>query len=132
MVIYSLYSYEFKQLQLSLKIGEDYAFINRYQSYKLQLSGICSHLLFDQIDSDICIQTFTAYDDMMKYPLTEQFKSCIQPFSNLLLFWRERIYRKDIMEKIIEIEESILGKMAKDAIEIFRRPEARNHYSFCF
>lgn len=36
------------------------------------------------------------------------------------------------MEKIIEIEESILGKMAKDAIEIVRRPEARNHYSFCF
>ena len=67
---------------------------------------------------------------MMKYTLTEQFNK--SSFSNLLLFWRERIYRKDIMEKIIEIEESILGKMAKDAIEIVRRPEARNHYSFCF
>lgn len=53
-------------------------------------------------------------------------------FEFITLLERKIFYRKDIMEKIIEIEESILGKMAKDAIEIVRRPEARNHYSFCF
>lgn len=45
-----------KQLQLTLNIEEDFAFINRYQSCKLELSGICLHLLLDQIDSDDCIQ----------------------------------------------------------------------------
>ena len=79
-----------KQLQLTLDVEEDFAFINRYQSCKLELSGICLHLLLDQIDSDDCIQTSSAYDEIMKYPLTEEFKSCIKPFSTL--FWRN--YKK--------------------------------------
>ncbi|GFH60909.1 predicted protein [Chaetoceros tenuissimus] len=36
------------------------------------------------------------------------------------------------MEKIIEREESIVGKMAKDAIEIVRRLEARNPLQLLF
>lgn len=98
-----------KQLQLTLDVEEDFAFINRYQSYKLELSGICLHLQLDQIDSDDCIQTSSAYDEMMKNPLTEEFRGCIKPFSTLFSL------QKDTRVKIIERWDRV-DEMAKDSI----------------
>lgn len=51
---------------------------------------------------------------MMKYPLTDQFRSSIKPISNLLLLWTEgeNVSRKKIIATIT----------TQDAIDTIRRP----------
>ena len=102
-----------EQLQLTLNIEESFAFINRYQTYKIELSGVCSILMLEQLLSANFIQATDVYNNMEKYPLTEVLRSRMDPFSNLLLLWTEgeNVSRKKIIATIT----------TQDAIDIIRR-----------
>ena len=55
-----------EQLQLTLNIEESFAIVNRYQTYKTELSEICSTLLIEQLLSGNFIQVSNAYKNMIK------------------------------------------------------------------
>ena len=104
------------RLQLTLNIEESFAFINRYQSYKTDLSLVCSSLLLEHLLSANYIQAYNAYNEMMKYPLTQECRSRIKPFSNLLLLWTEG--------ENFDQNDTIAKTTVHDIIVIIQRPEA--------
>ena len=60
---------------------------------------------------------------MMNYPLTNDCRICINPFSNLLLLYteRENVDRKDALTSITE-----------NAFDIIHRPKAINYFQVMF
>ncbi|GFH60180.1 predicted protein [Chaetoceros tenuissimus] len=122
-----------EQLELSLNIEGAYAFINRHQSYKSELSRVCAELLFQQIQSSNYIRASNAYNDMMKYPLEEALLDCIKPFSNLFLLWvaEENGDRKNTMENKIERKKTI-EKIVQNALDIIREVKARFSFHILF
>ncbi|GFH55329.1 predicted protein [Chaetoceros tenuissimus] len=118
-----------KRIQVTLSIEESYAFINRYQFYKDELSEVCSVLLLDQIRRRNYIQALNAYNIMLKYPLTKECRSYIKPFSNLILLWT---IGKTADEKEIFERKKRLDKITQDAIGIIGRPEARSSLQVLF
>ncbi len=103
-----------EQLQLTLNIENDAAFINQYQRYKIMLSRVCGCLLFEQLLSANYVQAFRAYNKMMKYPLIEEYRSRIKPFSNLLLLL--------LNAKNDDGKDTIAKNTAQYAFDIVNRP----------
>ncbi|GFH45029.1 predicted protein [Chaetoceros tenuissimus] len=122
-----------EQLELTLPVEGDFASINRHQSYRTELSGICSFLLFDHIRLQNYAEAAIVYNDIMKYPVVEELRTCIEPFSNLLLLWTEgeNDDRKDTVKKIIERKDRI-DMITQDSIDIIRRPGARSPLRLLF
>ncbi|GFH60179.1 predicted protein [Chaetoceros tenuissimus] len=112
-----------EKLQLLLQVEESYALINSYQHYRHQLSEVCSTILFNQILLRNYNQASKVYSDMVKYPLFEDLKNCVMPFSYFVLLWtkRENVDRNDTIAKITE-----------HAIDIIRTPKARYPIHFLF
>lgn len=122
-----------KQLELSLNVEKAFASINRHQSYKTELSGVCSELLFNHIQSSNYIQASHVYNDMIKYPLEKGLINCIKPFSNLMLLWagEENVKEKDTIENNIERMKTI-DKIIQNAIGIIRGAKARSPFHILF
>ena len=80
-------------------------------------------LLLEHVQSVKYIQAAITYKDMMKYPLTEEFRRNSKSFSNLLLLWtgRENDNRKDTIAKI-----------TKNAFDVIHKPEAMNWFLVVF
>lgn len=112
-----------EQIQLTLNVEESFAFINRYKIYKIELSGVCSHLLFEQCLSAKYIQASNSYNEMMNYSLTEDFRVRMKPFSDLFLLWTGsgNVDKKEAIAKIIE-----------NAFEVIHTYEAKNLSWFVF
>ncbi|GFH53806.1 predicted protein [Chaetoceros tenuissimus] len=107
------------QLQLTLNTEEAFAFINRYQSYKTELSTVCSALLLEQLLLSNYIQASNSFNEMMNYPLTDEFGCLIKQFSNLLLLWieGENVDRKDAIAKVTEYAFKVIHR--HDHINLF-------------
>ncbi|GFH55250.1 predicted protein [Chaetoceros tenuissimus] len=103
-----------EQIQLTLNVEESLDFVNRHQFFENELSGVCTCLLLEQLLSADYIQASNSYNEMMKYPLTEDFRSQIKPFSNLLLLWSD--------EENVERLKEIIHIANQDAFDIIRIP----------
>lgn len=116
-----------RQIQLTLKVEESYAFINRHRVYREKLTGLCPLLLFDLIRSKNYLQASIFYNDMMKYSFAIDLQSELKPFSNLFLLWIEG----DNVDKEEERQDAF-DNITQDFIDIIRRPGAKRTSQFLF
>ncbi|GFH55170.1 predicted protein [Chaetoceros tenuissimus] len=79
-----------EQLQITLNIEKDAAFINQHQYYKIMISRVCGCLLFEQLLSANYIQASNFYNEIRNYPLNDDFRSRIKSFSTLLLLLKAK------------------------------------------